>query len=293
MLTLLALLLLSPALAGDTAEPDDDGPALRHHRTLGGKHELAPGLTLYRLPPPPIPDAGYSEPVAAGLSPGLDPAITVLIIDPARYELVYLSVLDDSVDQRLGATAVDWVEQQGLVAAWNPGMFEPGYKATGYTRTGDFTSQPKVKKHSMYDSFFVAGPRKEGLPAADVLHDADHLDDWDLVAQSLTILRDGRPAYPPRTKQWSELAFGTDDEGHIVVAFSRYPYEMREFGARVAALDLGIQQLVHGEGGPEASLVLRTEEVQLQYMGSYETGFYDDSNGRLWSLPNIMGVRAR
>ncbi len=121
----------------------------------------------------------------------------------------------------------------------------------------------------------------------------DELGRHDLVVQSLPILRGGAPAYPARENHWSELAFGVDDRGHVLVVFSRYPYEMRELGARIAALGIGARDLVHGEGGPEASLVVRAGGIELVRFGSYETGFWDDSNDRPWPLPGVIGARPR
>jgi hypothetical protein len=48
---------------------------------------------------------------------------------------------------------------------------------------------------------------------------------------------------------------------------------------------------MHVEGGPEASLSIHGGGVDLDYFGSYETGFVvDDSNDHAWPIPNVIGV---
>ena len=267
------------------------------------RRELLPGLVVAAYLPPEIDDIGYARP-SPEVWAGADERLFVVTVDPARSEVVYRSKL--AGDAGVG-TADSWAREHGLVVAFNPGMFEPGAEATGYTRTSTFVSQPAVRRQSLYRSFFVVEggkvdmldirpPSGSGkyapvteLPAAL----RSRLEGADFVAQSLSILRDGAPAYPPRKNQWSELAYGVDDQGRLVVVFSRRPYEMRELGARVAALGLGIRDLLHGEGGPEASLVVRVEGLEWFAVGSYETGFFGNSNRRLWGLPAVLGVRPK
>lgn len=267
--------------------------------------ELAPGLVLSAYLPPEIPDPGYHRASGPGLE-STDRRIFVLTAEPDQFEIVFLSVLDERLP---GSTrdASTWATEHGLIASWNAGMFEPDGRPTGYTRAGSLTAQSMIRRPNLYSSYFtVAGSKVSMLrrkpPPAEGKYApfsglpesfAQTLNQADLVVQSLTLLRDGEPAYPARTKQWSELAYGVDREGRVVVVFSRYPYEMREFGARVKALDLGILHLLHGEGGPEASLVVHSPKAHLEAMGSYETGFFSASNDRLWPLPMVLGLRAR
>jgi len=297
---MLALLSLASAFAAPPvpSAPADlpaDGPFLR---------ELLPGLTVAAYEPPEIPDIGYSRPSPEVLGP-IDDRLFVVTVDLRHFEVVYASRLQDGAGP--SRPADQWARDLGLVVAFNPGMFEPMMQATGYTRAGDFVSQPEVRRNGLYRSFFVVEggeaqmldlrpPRGSGRYASmDELDPAvrQRLEAADLVSQSLSILRDGEPAYPPRTSHWSELAYGVNEEGHLVVVFTRRPYEMRELGARIAALQLGITDLLHGEGGPEASLVVAAPGAQLAKMGSYETGFYDDGNRRLWGLPADLGVRPK
>jgi hypothetical protein len=265
--------------------------------------ELAPGLTLAAYELPAVADPGFSKP--EGDLSGCDPRLFVVTIDPAKYRLDYTH------GQGRSGTGPEWAEHTGAHVVFNPGMFEPDGKGTGYSRGPDFVSQPEVRRQAMYRGWFVAEPVGDA-PAARVIdivppkgegkygafdelpaETRAQLDGYAVVTQSLAIVRNGQAVYPPRKNQWSELAFGADDRGRVVVVFSRWPYEMREFGARVAALKLGITDLIHGEGGPEATLALRVDGLEWVAVGSYETGFFDDSNDVAWRLPAVFAAVPR
>ena len=67
----------------------------------------------------------------------------------------------------------------------------------------------------------------------------------------------------------------------------------KEFNEKLLALGLGITRAMHVEGGPEASLTIRSAKVNLDLCGSYETGFNEnDNNKQQWPIPNVIGVVA-
>ena len=50
----------------------------------------------------------------------------------------------------------------------------------------------------------------------------------------------------------------------------------------------------HLEGGPEASLYFKFNDLEIEAMGSYETGFNEnDFNHTFWNLPNVIGFERR
>ena len=66
---------------------------------------------------------------------------------------------------------------------------------------------------------------------------------------------------------------------------------MRDFNALLLSLPLDIQQAMHLEGGPEASLSIHVPGLDVDLCGSYETGFLEnDSNKAQWAIPNVLGV---
>jgi hypothetical protein len=69
---------------------------------------------------------------------------------------------------------------------------------------------------------------------------------------------------------------------------------MHDLNGILLSLPIDLVAAQHLEGGPEAQLVVRIGDTDLEFSGSYETGFVsDDANSRLWAIPNVIGVRRR
>jgi hypothetical protein len=101
----------------------------------------------------------------------------------------------------------------------------------------------------------------------------------DLVVQNLRLIAGGRQdVWATSEKKWSEAALAVDGT-------------MRDFNQLLLRLPLDVQQAMHLEGGPEASLSIHAPGIDLDLSGSYETGFLeDDSNREQWPLPNVIRV---
>lgn len=260
------------------------------------RRELAPGLVLSAYAPPEVPNLGYARPDPAAVA-GVDDRLWVVRVDPARWEIGVWSALDPARGMR-DAPVPTFASRFDLAVAFNPGMFEPDGHGSSHLRGGGFSPQPQARRNPMYRAWFVAGPGVDVLdlvpPAGDgMFGPLPTLPAAQVVSQSLPILRDGQPAYPPRDRVWSELCFGVDAEGWLVVVYTRYPYEMRELGARVVALGLGITDLVHGDGGPPATLTIRAGGIDETWVGSWESGIATDETVEPSPVPSVMGVRRR
>ena len=266
-----------------------------------GEAPVAEGAT------PAEPPAAKSEWTA--LQPGLEyreltfgadgsrreSPVHVLRIDPAQSELV---VEFAGRDGRGPLPAGEWCRQLNLAAAINVGMFLPDQRHVGYARDGDFVSNPRWVKS--YQSALAFGPRDDSLPAmvmVDLDEDGarDSLDGYDTVVQNLRLIKaPGANVWSKQEKRWSEAALATDGEGRLLMIFSRAPFTMWELNRRLIASPLGIVRAMHVEGGPEASLSIRTEAMTQDFSGNYETGFFEtETNTVQWSIPNILGVRKK
>jgi hypothetical protein len=167
----------------------------------------------------------------------------------------------------------------------------------GYLRNGGHVQNSRWNR--TYKSALAFGPRKEGLPAA-VLLDLDEpasaskLEGYHTVIQNLRLMKgSGINVWGKTDRKWSEAAVGIDQEGRILFLFCRSPYTMWHFNERVKALSLDIIRLMHAEGGPEASLSIHSNGIDLDLAGSYETGFWpNDINREQWPVPNVIGVQA-
>jgi hypothetical protein len=82
-----------------------------------------------------------------------------------------------------------------------------------------------------------------------------------------------------------------DKQGRILFIFSRQPYAMPDFNARLLALPLDITNAMHVEGGPEASLSIHGGGIDLDLNGSYDLSFNEETDGpQQWPIPNVLGV---
>ncbi len=105
---------------------------------------------------------------------------------------------------------------------------------------------------------------------------------------------DGSAIHWKDEKVYSAAAIGQDRAGKVAFIHSRTPFTMTQFATILATPALELRAAMFVEGGPEASLSIRSGETEVRGIGSYETGFAEnDDNQRFWSLPNMIGFTAR
>jgi hypothetical protein len=222
--------------------------------------------------------------------------VHVVRVDPAAARL--RAVTASSVDKR-PRTAAEWCDEQHLVAAINLGMYLDDHLSNvGYARAGAHVNQKRW--NGKYQSVLVFGPKKPGLPAAalldlDVAGAREQLEDYDNVIQNLRLIRaPGRGAWAQQGRRWSESAVAVDKQGHILFVFSRKARSMFDFNQLILALPLEVTAAMHVEGGPEASLSVRSKKLKMDLNGSFETGFIEnESITSQWEIPNVLGVDSR
>ena len=92
-------------------------------------------------------------------------------------------------------------------------------------------------------------------------------------------------------KEWSMVIIGMDKRGNVLFIFSRSPYRVHDLIEMILDLPLNIYNAMYLEGGPEASLYIKSHDFEFKGFGSYETDFYlDDSNDDFWLIPNVIGI---
>lgn len=238
--------------------------------------ELAPGLEYTALP--------YGDPTEVA-----DPRLHVVRVDPERYLVrPVVAALHDGRKH----TAAEWAEREGLAVAINLGMFESDHSSNvGHLRVGEQQLQPRW--HPGHRSALVGCPTwPVRIVDLDPPKEREDLLGCTWVVQNLRLLKgQGLNVWPKRTQRWSEAAVGQDRAGRIYLLFTRAPRSMQEF-AEFIRNKLSLVRAMHVEGGPEASLSIRTPGLRLDLAGSYETGFNEnDDNDRQWPIPNVLGVR--
>jgi len=224
------------------------------------------------------------------LQPGVECAVVaplhVVRIDPTRAALVAALASESGAASQ---TAAQWCRASHFAVAINLGMFDADQRShTGYLRKGKHLNKPRWND---YRSVLAIRPG-EALWVDLEPRRPPALDRYDLVVQNLRLIAGNRKnVWSPSDRQWSEAALAIDSRGRLLFIFCRAPYSMRDFNKLLLDLPLDVQQAMHLEGGPEASLSIHVPGLDLDLCGSYETGFLpNDSNHQQWPIPNVLGV---
>lgn len=244
---------------------------------------LAKGIEYGALQVKPLSDIGYG-------------VIHVVRIDPT---IATLKLILASEHGKKSRTAAQWCKEFNLVSAINAGMYrEDMITNVGYLRNGPHVQNKRWNNH--YKSVLAFDPKREGIPPG-VLIDLDESDamkylaDYNAVLQNLRLLKaDAVNVWAKQDKKWSETAVGMDKDGRVLFLFCRSPLTMWNFNEVIKSLGLGVMRMMHVEGGPVASLSIRTPSITIDLAGSYETNIMEnDMNKGQWPIPNIIGVQVR
>jgi hypothetical protein len=244
--------------------------------------QLAPGLTLETLRPKVAPAVAVA-----------DTCLRVLRADPEHFDVELGAAADAPL------TGPEWAERTGAVGVINASMYLPDGRSTGLLVDGDRALTPTV--NDQFGAFFAAGPRTGGgaMPAATMWGDgcpgstlAELRRDYRLIVQNYRLLDcEGKPIAWKDEKVYSAAAVGLDRDGNVLFIHSRAPYRMASFTQLLVdpALGLELVAAMYVEGGPEATLAVRTAARTAVFVGSYETQFVEnDANEAPWDLPNVL-----
>jgi len=225
--------------------------------------------------------------------------ITIIKIDPNIYDINIFS--SDRYDHE-NLTVEEWSKTYGLTIAVNAGMFQSDYSSNvGYMKESEYINNPYINH---YQSIAAFNPKDSSMPSFKIF-DAEKINgslnkniirdiikNYRTVVQNLRLIKRVREnRWPQQLKMWSEIALGEDSKGNILLIFSRSPYSMHDLNEILLDLPIDIQCAQHLEGGPEASLYLKSNNIELIYSGSYESNFFENNNNSmLWEIPNIIGI---
>lgn len=251
------------------------------HAATNAWEPLARGVEYRKLSLGPAPLGGTGE-------------LHVVRINPDLAKMKLLTARDHGASNR---TASAWCSEFHLSVAINAGMYNTDHSThTGYLRTRTSLNNPNWVKD--YQSILLLEPRAQGIRSALLLDreevKSEQLNAYDCVVQNLRLMKfSGIGVWSKQERRWSEAALASDANGNLLFLFIRAPYAMHELIEALRATDLRIVRAAHLEGGPEASLSIRTPKTTLHFSGSHETGFNEnESNALQWKLPNIIGVAA-
>lgn len=261
--------LLTPALGA--AQPRDSLPA------SAPWHSLASGLDFAELP------------FASGAG-----TVAVLRIDPNLFDFVLCAAAQNDVPS---ATLRDWAVARELLAAINASMYLPdGRTSTGYMRFGEYVNNKRVVDR--FGAFFVAGPRRPGLPRARIIERdepgwRETLDEYELVIQNYRMTNaQGRVLWSPGGPLYAISAVAQDGMGRILFLHSREPMEAHAFVQGLLSLPLDVRTVMYVEGGGQAGMVVNTEGLKRDLGAIHPPSLLITGNLRA-TLPNVLGIKAR
>ena len=232
-------------------------------------------------------------------SPVGDSTIHVLRVDPARFALALL--MAGAETPATNRTARGWADHAGLRAAINSSMFQEDYlTSTELMVSADHVNNPRVTSGKAILAFDRDPAAPAGQPRVHIIDlDRDDLDalrpHYRSLVQSIRMVSWQRENVWSQSKRvWSHACIGIDGEGRPLLIHARSPWTTHDFIDILLELPIDLRQLQYAEGGPEAQLYVNAGGVELERIGSFETGFFEsDDNRRGWPVPNVIGVVPR
>ena len=222
--------------------------------------------------------------------------IRALRFDTARYDFALFSSRWEGQPVR---TMREWADSTDIAAATNACMYQKdGVTATGYMRSGSRTNNARVVKN--FGSFFVSGPRLEGLPRAAVLD--RNSDDWeellplyDTVVQNFRLMGpEGQQIWPEKGPRHAVAAVAEDKTGRILFLHCSDPVSVHEFvDALNAHKRLLLKSAMYVEGGSDATVMLKSGSQTFLWNGMSPASIMLSSRGDDIPLPNILGALRR
>ncbi|MEZ4449004.1 MAG: phosphodiester glycosidase family protein [Nannocystaceae bacterium] len=266
------------------SEPPTVAPESAASPTIGAFTTLRPGLDLGVFDAP--------RPSSVG-----DSRITVVRVDPEQLRLVLHNASAPGEGARRSARA--WADRHGLLAVINASMFLDDHRTSTHLMiNGEHVNNPRTLADD--NAFLVFDPEDPADPGVRIVdrtcEDVDALRGrYRVVIQGIRMTSCRREnVWAPQPKIWSHAVLGVDDAGRFLMIHARSPFSTHEFIDHLLALPIGIAGLQYAEGGPEAELFVRAGGVELERLGSYESGFnQNDDVAEAWALPNVIGVVAR
>lgn len=295
----------------DVPVPDAPVPASVSHDASSAEPLSGDALLHeFAIPPAPPPprwlftaeNVPQWQKLDTGLELGLFPGRTsigqalqmvILRIDPKEYTFSVLTVPPDEEARSLG----DWADRDQLAAVINASMYLPdGRTSTGYLRSGEQVNNSRIV--TRFGAFFVAGPNTPDMPGAALLDRTEDpwealLPQYSMVVQNYRLISAGRRLlWNPGGPQHSIAAVGRDGTGAILFVHCREPLTGVDFGTLLLALPIDIRLVMYVEGGSQAGLLIRTQQLTQTWMGRHPVDLWTSGNEQA-PLPNVIGIRKR
>jgi hypothetical protein len=228
-----------------------------------------------------------------------DSKVCVLKINPEYFEfsLVVATQYDSSLK-----TIKDWCDTMNLTGAINAGMYslKDHISGVGFMQSFDHINNPVIKES--FNALAVFNPKNESVPSFQIVDMVNQ--DWNSLKrnynscfQSIRMIDNIHQGIYWKKKpllSCSMSVLATDKSGNVLFLFARSPYNANEFIKFMLSPALNIQTAMYLEGGPEASLYVKTDTCEILKFGSYVSySNPNDDNQELRKMPNILGFKKK
>ena len=222
-----------------------------------------------------------------------DSKITIVRIDPKLYSFKLLCASEHG---RTKMTARNWCEKFSLIAAVNAGM----YLTDGFTNVGlmkTFNHVNNARLNSVYKAVLAFNPSEPKIPEIQIIdlkcHDFEMIGPkYQTLIQNIRMIGCRQENVWAKTNQlWGMAVFGIDKSGNALFIFAEAPYSGHDFANVLLSLPLSIFNALYLEGGFEANLFFSRNGVELERVGTRETGLQEDSPRAVpRPIPNVIGI---
>jgi len=247
---------------------------------------LGQGLAVTNVPGPHI-------------SKYADSRVTVVKIDPAFYTFD-LAVSSES--DSLQRTIKEWCELENFDGAINAGMYSliDHVSGVGYMQHYSHINNPVIKEN--FNAMVVFNTSDSLLPPFQIVDMVNQ--DWKTIVpkyhccfQSIRMIDNNTiPVYwkPKRVQRCSMTLLATDKSGNVLFLFARSPYTANEMTKFMLAAGLDIRTAMYLEGGPEASMYVKSPGNEMIKFGSFVSySNPNDDNLELRKMPNVLGFKRK
>ncbi len=241
----------------------------------------------------------YAEINGPHVSKYSDSKVSLLKINPDFFTFsLVVATQYDSIQR----TIKEWCEMKSLTGAINAGMYSlrDHISGTGYLQNFEHVNNPVFKEG--FNALAVFNPKDKKVPPFQIVDMVNQ--DWKTIKkdynsffQSIRMIDNLRQGIYWKKKpvlSCSMSVLATDISGNVLFLFSRSPYSVNEIIKFMLNNPLDIQTAMYLEGGPEASLYVKTETSEIIKFGSYVSySCPNNDNAELRKMPNILGIKKK
>jgi hypothetical protein len=225
--------------------------------------------------------------------------LTIVRIDPSIYEFNFLTATEYGEEPR---TADCWAEEFNQEVVINAGMYslKKNHPNKGYLKNFKHVNNPTVSRY--YNAMMVSYPKDTLRPSFQLVDltccPLDSIkNSYNSFCQGMRMIdcNGNGMAFAKRPNQsCSMILLSTDVHGMIYIVFTRSPYTHQTMIKFLQGFPFDLRQTIYLEGGPEASLFIKTKNFTISKYGCYVSKTWvRDDNDHFRDLPNVIGISKR